>query len=228
MMMAEPLLTREEAAAAEQNTEDWLNARLGFCTASPLEKVMAKGRGGQPSKVRQEYMTEIVLERITGKMAEQFENADTRRGHEYEPLAREQYQVCLNIQVDQLGFIWHPSIPWFGASPDGQVTAKKGLEIKSPRIHNHWGRIDSRKIERGYLLQCQGVMACTGWDVVDFVDFNPEYPGPLQMLIIPVKRDAKLIDEIEDEVRKFLKEAEAMEYKMRVLIEQSTERGYVR
>ncbi len=50
----------------DQRSDEWFAARLGKVTASKVKDVMAKGRGGAPSATRQNYMMQLLCERLTG------------------------------------------------------------------------------------------------------------------------------------------------------------------
>ncbi len=63
-----------------QQTDDWFANRLGKVTASKVKDVMAKGRGGAPSATRQNYMMQLLCERLTGKRDEGYTNAAMQRG----------------------------------------------------------------------------------------------------------------------------------------------------
>jgi hypothetical protein len=58
----------------EQRTDDWFTARLGKVTASSLFKVLARTKTGYGAD-RGNYMTQLVLERITGTKAESYTNS---------------------------------------------------------------------------------------------------------------------------------------------------------
>ena len=57
-----------------QQTEEWFKARLGKVTASRVSDVIAKTKSGY-SASRAKYMTQLILERITGERAESYSNA---------------------------------------------------------------------------------------------------------------------------------------------------------
>jgi hypothetical protein len=48
-----------------QQTEEWINARLGKVTASRMGDIMAKTKSG-PSASRKNYRAELMVERLTG------------------------------------------------------------------------------------------------------------------------------------------------------------------
>jgi hypothetical protein len=58
-----------------------------------------------------------------------------------EPLARVAYEVKTGNFVDQIAFVDHSTISWFGASPDGLVNNDCLIEIKCPNSATHWATI---------------------------------------------------------------------------------------
>ena len=111
----------------EQGTPEWHQLRLGKVTASRVADILAQTRNG-PSASRQNYLIELALQRSTGIIQESFTNSAMEWGTATEPQARVAYEVATNNFVDQVAFIDHPSISWFGCSPDGLVS-DRGLEI---------------------------------------------------------------------------------------------------
>lgn len=55
----------------EQGTDDWFAARLGKVTASRVADLMAKTKMGY-SASRENYMAQLVVERLTNTKAESF------------------------------------------------------------------------------------------------------------------------------------------------------------
>jgi hypothetical protein len=90
----------------EQRTEAWHTQRLGRVTASRLADVLAKTKSGY-SASRNNYMTQLVLERITGTRAESYSNAAMIHGVEQEPFARAAYEAHTGQMVEEVGFIPH-------------------------------------------------------------------------------------------------------------------------
>ena len=70
----------------EQRTEEWFTQRLGKVTASRVGDVIAKTKSG-PSASRDNYATQLVLERLTNKQGEFFTNAAMQWGTETEPMS---------------------------------------------------------------------------------------------------------------------------------------------
>ncbi len=193
----------------EQRTAEWFDARLGKVTASRVADVMARTKSGY-SASRKNYMAELVCERLTGIPSEHFESAAMKWGTDTEPLARSAYEARTGELVEEVGFIEHPRIKGFGASPDGLVGTDGGLEIKCPNTATHIDTLLSGAIDSRYIYQLSTGMACTGRKWWDFVSFDPRLPDNLSYKCIRIYRDDALIAEIESEVIRFLEELEAM------------------
>lgn len=190
---------------APQRSDAWFAARLGKVTASRVGDVMATTKSG-PSASRKNYMAELVAERLTGKPAERFQSAAMAHGTEAEPQARRLYEFLHDVTVEEVGFLLHPSIPNFGASPDGLVGADGLVEIKAPNTATHIDTLLGAPIDRKYLLQMQVQMSVTDRAWCDFVSFDPRLPAEMQLFVQRVPRDDALIMQINEAVTAFLVE----------------------
>ena len=188
----------------EQRTEEWFAARLGKVTASKVADVIAKTKTGY-SASRDNYMAQLICERMTGQKQESFTNAAMEWGTNTEPLARAAYEAHADVLVTEVGFCQHPSIEMAGASPDG-VIGHGLIEIKCPNTATHFETILSGEVAGKYITQMQWQMACTDAMWCDFVSFDPRAPEGLQLFVKRVQRDDAMIAELENEVRKFLNE----------------------
>ena len=197
----------------EQRTEEWFQQRLGKVTASRISDVIAKTKTGV-STSRQNYLIQLVSERLTGKKGDSYVNQSMLDGIEREDAARKLYEIERNISVSEVGFFEHPVLSMSGASPDGAVHAEiegkyAGLiEIKCPIETTHTNTLMSKSVPSKYIPQMQWQLACTGASWVDFVSYNPNFPPELQLFISRVDRDQSYITELEVEVEKFLEEVE--------------------
>jgi len=167
--------------------------------------VVAKTKSGY-SASRDNYMAQLVCERLTGKPAESFSNAAMQWGTETEPLARAAYEAKMDVLVDEVGFIDHPTIVNSGASPDGLVGADGLIEIKCPNTATHIDTLLSQTVPKKYADQIFWQMACTNRDWCDFVSYDPRLPPDLQLFIKRIPRDDKYIQLLEAEVIEFLTE----------------------
>lgn len=192
----------------EQRTDEWFAARCGKVTASRLADVMAKTKSGYAAS-RQNYMAELICQRLTGKSQEGFSNAAMQRGTELEPVAREMYVLNqFDANVTETGFVDHPTLKGFGASPDGLVNSDGLIEIKCPNTWTHLETLKTGQPARKYLLQMHAQMMCTGRKWCDFVSYDDRLPPELAYFETRVLLDSQLVEEITAEVKKFIGELE--------------------
>jgi len=189
----------------DQGSDQWFAIRVGKVTASRVADVIAKTKSGY-SATRDNYMAQLVCERLTGQKGESFTNAAMHYGTETEPLARAAYEALKDVLVDEVGFVPHPSIIMAGASPDGLVGDNGLLEIKCPNTATHIETLLSESVPTKYYTQMQFQLACTGREWCDFVSFDNRLPQELQLFVKRVPRDSMYIRLMEDEIVKFLNE----------------------
>jgi len=189
----------------EQGTDEWFAARIGKVTASRVADVIAKTKTGYSSS-RDNYMAQLICERLTNQKADGFTNAAMQWGTETEPLARISYEVAQNVLVDEVGFVPHPKILMAGASPDGLVGDNGLLEIKCPNTATHIDTLLSETVPGKYNTQMQFQMACTDREWCDFVSFDNRLPTELQLFVKRVPRDNVFIRLIEGEIVQFIAE----------------------
>ena len=201
----------------EQRTAEWFQARLGKVTASRVADVIAKTKTGY-SASRDNYMAQLVVERLTNTQAESFTNAAMQWGTDQEPFARAAYEVAQNVMVEETGLVDHPTIPMAGASPDGLIGEDGLVEIKCPNTATHIDTLLTQTVPAKYITQMQFQMACTGRQWCDFVSFDPRMPAKAQLFVKRVMRDEAFIKEIETEIKKFLAEVTAKVEQLNKLI----------
>jgi putative phage-type endonuclease len=188
-----------------QGTDEWFAARLGKVTASRVADVIAKTKTGY-STSRDNYMAQLVCERLTGQKGESFSNAAIQWGTDTEPKAREAYMAARFEIVTEVGFVNHQTIEDSGASPDGFVGDLGLIEIKCPNTATHIDTLLSQTVPSKYNTQMQWQMVCTGRHWCDFVSFDPRLPAELQLFIKRVEYDPVFGAMLEKEVIGFLKE----------------------
>lgn len=191
----------------EQRSTEWFAIRLGKVTASRVADVIAKTKTGY-STSRENYMAQLVCERMTNTQAESYNNAAMQWGTDQEPLARAAYEAAKNVLVDEIGFVVHDTIINAGASPDGLVGDDGLIEIKCPNTATHIDTVLSGKVPSKYITQMQWQMACTQRKWCDFVSFDPRMPEGLQLFIQRVDFDAEYVKMLEAEITGFLAELE--------------------
>jgi putative phage-type endonuclease len=202
----------------EQKTDEWFTARLGKVTASRVADVMAKTKTGY-SASRENYMAQLVVERLTQTKAESFTNAAMQWGTDQEPFARAAYEAAQGVMVEEVGFMSHPDIEMAGASPDGLVGDDGMVEIKCPNTAGMIEALLTQKVPAKYFAQMQMQIACAGRQWCDYVVFDPRMPVKAQLFVKRVPRDDVFIKEMETEIVKFLSEVDAQVQQLNQIIE---------
>jgi len=195
-------MEQNNTAMLEQGSEEWKQSRCGIISASRMSDVTAKIKTGYAAS-RKNYMSELIVERLTNITADFYMNAAMQHGTDTEPQARAAYEFINDLEVKQVGFIKHPKMDFAGASPDGLVGDDGLIEIKCPTTGTHIELLVSKKIPKKYFDQMQFQMCCTGRKWCDYMSFDPRMPEHLNKLIIRVDRDDKYIQGMEIEVIKF-------------------------
>src|SRR5690606_19246603 len=149
-------------------------ARLGKATASRFSDIMARTRTGY-SASRKNYMAELVTERLTNQVPENYVSNAMAWGIENEELARLEYTLTTGNETKTTGFWLHDELD-AGASPDSFVNHDGLLEIKCPNTATHIETLESKRVPRQYFAQVQGQMWITGRKWTDFVSFDPRLP----------------------------------------------------
>lgn len=207
---------RRAAPVAEQGSAEWIQERIGYCTASRFDDATQVLKSGKYGEKRAAYLYDTVIERLTGIASDHYKSKDMEWGNEWEGAARMAYEDATGAMVERVGFIRHPTIKWCGGSPDGAVGPRGGLEIKCPKTKTHIITVLGEPCD--YMPQCQGNIWLNGWDWIDFVSYDPRLPAGLNIHIERIKRNDGYIAKMEAEVMLFLAEAAVMEEKLRARI----------
>ena len=99
----------------EQRSEEWFMARLSKVTASRISDVLATTKNGEAA-TRSNYRIQLVTERLTNEPTKTYVNEAMQHGIDTEDEARAFYMFS-KADVEEVGFIDHPTIKWSGASP---------------------------------------------------------------------------------------------------------------
>jgi putative phage-type endonuclease len=192
----------------QQGTEEWKQARVGKATASRISDVVARLKNGSWGASRANYKAELVAERLTGIPQEGYQSAAMKWGIEQEAEARRLYEFLREVEVSEVGFIDHPSIPMSGASPDGLVPGNGLIECKCPLTATHIDTLLHDTVDGAYVTQMMWQMACTGAQWCDFVSYDPRMPVDMQLYIRRFERDDTVIQQLEHDVAYFLKDVD--------------------
>lgn len=189
----------------QQRTAAWRAARLGKVTASRIADVIARTKSGY-SAARATYAAQLVCERLTGTTAENFVSAAMQWGIDNEGWARLRYEFEQDVDIQLVGFLDHPTLPFSGASPDGLVAEDGLVEFKCPNTTTHLATLIGEPPPNKHLAQVQWQMAVTGRRWCDLVSYDPRAPFALQFFTQRIHRDEAIIGALEEEVQTFLVE----------------------
>ena len=183
----------------EQNSEAWMELKRGKFSSSTFgDLFMNENTAGYRNAIYK-----VVYERLTGETPESFSGNWMERGHEFEPEAKEKYELLTFNKVSNGGFF--ELNEWVGSSPDGCV--KPGLtEFKCPKYSTMIDYLIEKKLPKIYEKQVQGQLYVTDAEWCDFSPFHPK----LKPLIIRVERDEKMIKEIEDKLNESIEKAKQL------------------
>ena len=138
-----------------------------FTSSMFADLFMAKSTSGYKSAINR-----VVFERLTGEVPESFSNKATDRGHELEPIAREDYELRTFNKVKLVGFV--EMNEWVGASPDGLIGDDGSFQAKCPFGGTLIDYYLKDEIPSDYMYQMQGelLITCRKW--VDYYCYHPK------------------------------------------------------
>ena len=163
----------------EQGSEEWFAARIGIPSASVFDKII--GSQGKISTQQQKLIYQLAGERITGEKEESYTNGAMQRGTEFEPEARECFELITDLEVSEVGICYFDERKDRSCSPDGLIgtnplLAKQGLEIKCPSLAVHVEYLLRNKLPTAYFVQVQGSLYVTGCEQWHFLSYYPGMP----------------------------------------------------
>ena len=91
----------------KQLSPEWFAAKLGKVSASRCSDIVAKNKNG-PAASRENYLIELILQRMTGEREETYTNAAMEHGIKTEAEARGVYGLTNNCEITQVAFLDHP------------------------------------------------------------------------------------------------------------------------
>jgi hypothetical protein len=211
----------------EQNNAEWFAARAGKCTASRMADAMARlsrasknGVKGDWAASHTKYVSELAWELITHVPADHYVSKPMDIGTQYEGEARIEYWMRFGSEVEETGFVLHPTLDYLGCSPDGILGLDGGLEIKVPQFATHCAYLESGEVPEIYKPQMYTNMLCCErkwWDFCSYCppDIAPEMPDEFRVFRKRLEADAAIFAEIEEVATKTMEEAAALALRLR-------------
>lgn len=183
----------------KQNTEEWDAIRVGKITASVASDLLMDKK----NKGYQKLIDKLVEERMTGKPTESrtFQgNEFTERGHELEPVARDNYEMESFQEVKIIGVIELNDLVL--CSPDGLINDDGLWQAKCPIFNTQKGYLKNPKVPTNYYKQMQFELFVSGREYNIFYSYHPSLP-PVE---IKVERDEEMIKQIRARVKEAIEE----------------------
>jgi putative phage-type endonuclease len=150
----------------EQRTPEWYAMRKTLITASDFAQALGDAKFGTQ---RQLYIKKSGYEedKFNGN------SPPLKWGVMFESVACDIYSRRYGVVVNEFGLLRHPTIAFFGASPDGITDQGVMLEIKCPFKRKITGEIPLQ-----YYYQIQGQLEVCGLDECDYLECEFElYSG---------------------------------------------------
>ena len=141
----------------EQRTEEWYAMRKTLITASEFAQALGKAKFGTQKQF---------FQKKCGYEEEKAFNSSApplKWGTMFEPVACEIYALRTKQRVHEFGLLRHPTINYFGASPDGITNNGIMLEIKCP-----WQRKITGEVPLQYYYQIQGQLSVCDLEECDY------------------------------------------------------------
>ena len=195
-------------------TNQWHAARRGCLTASRMADAIAVLKNGKPSEARRKLMFDLLAERMSGVAVEHYVTPAMEWGIAHQADAMAAYEAETGELVGPEVFVLHPSIDWFGATPDGLVGSDGLVEIKCPTTPKFLAWRMAGEVPEEHRPQMLAQLACTGRQWVDFVAFDPRVQKGPQLFIRRFQPERSEIERIEAGARDFLAELAAMEIQL--------------
>lgn len=182
----------------KQGTQEWLKARSSLITGSRVGAIL----GMSPWMTRDAVMRSMVRE-AHGADSEFQSNVAVEYGNEHEPDAIHSYEAETGSIVMPLGFAVHPDYDFLGASPDGLVGQRGGLETKCPYSLRNDPEPTFKTLEEQphYLAQVDLCIECCARDWWDFFQWTPHATSLERR-----EKDPKWLPSVIDELAAFHRE----------------------
>lgn len=207
-------------AEVPQGSPAWRSVRLGCLTGSRCSPVMVDKR---PSATRDSLLTELVVERRTGKSPKvEFQSDAMLQGIEREADARRYAEVEMLEVIQQVGFVY-----WVGqhagCSPDGVIGDYEQLvSIKCRELRAHYDHLRRGIIPADAKRQMQHELWVTGCRVHNYVSYSSDFEPALRYRRVQLTWEELDVDAYARAAEAFLREVEAEVAVMAQLAGEST------
>lgn len=194
-----------------QGSDEWFQEKLGKLSASNMLAAISIKKDGTDYAERINLKRQIIAERLTGEIVPIYVSDPMKWGKEQEPVIKNILRDA-GIPIEDAGFIRHPIIQDFGASPDGLIGEDGLVEVKCPTTSTHIKWLMEGVIPEEHKPQMLAQIACTGRKWCHFISFDPRIMNPaMRIFKRKFEPTEDQVKEIEAYAIKFLDEVKIME-----------------
>ena len=114
----------------EQRSEEWLTLRKGKITGTKLKEFFKSSN--------LDLIDTLISESHCTEEEDSFTNKAMQRGVDYEPVAKDHFEIINGIEIEEVGFCLSEEYDFLALSPDGFNKDRTiGVEIKCPSTKTH-------------------------------------------------------------------------------------------
>lgn len=191
----------------EPHTGAWMEARRGCLTASKAPDLMRRKKDGTPYAEYHNMIGKLAVERVTEMTVSNFVTPAMVRGTEMEPDALEAYAMERMCRLEPSHFVFHPTLPKVGCTPDSFVPPDGLVQTKVfTDIMRHIDLLRNKEKSKTFEeLRWQlafELFCCPDRAWNDLAGLCPEMPPHLRMAIVRLERDEEMMRQIAEEVEK--------------------------
>jgi hypothetical protein len=195
-----------------QGQAEWVRQRIGHLTASNMKRVIVfshkNGWRRATAASREKLMFELVAERAKDAALDHLVTDAMQHGIDHEPDCLAAYERLKRVSVLPAEFILHPTIAFFGGTPDGLVGADGGVEGKCPATTTYVDWRVAKKIPEEHVPQIASYLCITGrqwWDLAAYDPRVKKGPNLTVWRYVPTEED---IEYVTEEATQFLRQVE--------------------
>lgn len=181
-----------------QKTLDWMMLHVGIPTASGLHNIVTPEFEIRKGEMPRSYMHLKLAEAWLKRPVLELSTFSIEQGEIVETEARPFFELETDQKVREVGFLTTDD-GLFGCSPDGLIGDDCGLEIKCPSAQVHVKYLVNGMLPKEYAAQVHGSMFVTGFPSWKFLSYRRNFPP----LIITVKRDEEIMEQIGKALKEF-------------------------
>lgn len=187
----------------QQRSPEWHKIRKGSIGGTRVKSAFAKNN--------LPLVDELIAERHSDTIEENFVNDAMQRGIDLEPVAIAEFEDFTELTVDTFGLATNDKFPGCHLSPDGLVLDVNdypmfGVEVKCPSTKKHVEYIRTNKVPAEYKFQVYQYFAiCETVETMFFVSFDPRFEiKPLHVVQLNREDIQKELEEYESGLLKFI------------------------